>query len=382
MHPAAPLMQHPVFTRRTALQAGSVGLLGLGMNHVAALRALAADNGITPAGARAKTCIYIFLSGGLSQHDSFDLKPDAPDTIRGEFKPIATRTPGIQICEHLPLLAQRSHQWSLVRSLTHPTNDHSAGHLFMLTGRSQLPPGFNGNMPKPTDWPSHRRRRRRCHAAAQQPAAGRRPAGKSGPQHRPRHSRPVRRADGPCNAIRGSSSFRLRAGCLRGVSGVRVRPSDAGRHAAAQGFRGAQPVAAGGRQHDRFGDRLDLLRLIDRQRRDLDAGPPASARPLAQSAVSLLTDPRNARAFDLDARRPAHPGPLRQQRFRLVAADGPAAGRGRRQPGAGQPRQQRNLGHARHHLPAPEGQTLAADGSRSSRPCSTTWTTAVCWTTR
>src|SRR4029079_13970223 len=78
----------------------------------------------------------------------------APPEIRGEFKPIATRTPGIQICEHLPLLAERSHLWALVRSLTHPTNGHSEGHQIMLSGRSQLPPGFSGNMPKPTDWPS------------------------------------------------------------------------------------------------------------------------------------------------------------------------------------------------------------------------------------
>ena len=69
----------------------------------------------------AKAVIYIFLSGGLAQHDSFDMKPDAPDLIRGEFRPIATRTPGIQICEHLPLLAERSHHWALVRSLAHPT---------------------------------------------------------------------------------------------------------------------------------------------------------------------------------------------------------------------------------------------------------------------
>src|SRR5262245_46891502 len=103
--PYASQPQHPVFSRRTALQAGSIGLLGLGMNHVAALRALAGDG--RPG--KARTAIYIFLSGGLSQLDSFDLKPDAPAEIRGEFKPIATRTPGLSICEHLPLLAQRSH---------------------------------------------------------------------------------------------------------------------------------------------------------------------------------------------------------------------------------------------------------------------------------
>src|SRR5262249_48820175 len=56
--------------------------------------------------------------------------------------------------EHLPLLARRSHLWALVRSLTHRSNDHSAGHHIMLTGRSDLPPGFNPNTPRPGDWPS------------------------------------------------------------------------------------------------------------------------------------------------------------------------------------------------------------------------------------
>ena len=136
------------------LQAGSIGLLGLGMNHLAGLRGASAAAGTAPPSGKAKSCIYIFLSGGLAQHDSFDMKPDAPDNIRGEFKPIATRTPGVQICEHLPLLAQRSHLWSVVRSLTHPSNDHSAGHQIMLSGRTALPPGFSPNKPQRGDWPS------------------------------------------------------------------------------------------------------------------------------------------------------------------------------------------------------------------------------------
>src|SRR5262245_12651029 len=119
-------MQHPQFDRRVAIQAGAIGLLGMGMNHAAALRADAAS--ADQAGAKARSVIYVFLSVCLAQHDSFDPKPDAPDGIRGEFSPIATRTPGVQICEHLPLLAQRSHLWALVRSMTHPSNDHSAGH--------------------------------------------------------------------------------------------------------------------------------------------------------------------------------------------------------------------------------------------------------------
>ena len=147
---------HPSIARRTALQAGGIGLLGLGMNHVAGLKAMAANTatGSTSAAQPIRACIYIFLSGGLSQHDSFDMKPNAAVEIRGEFRPIATNTPGLQICEHLPGLAARSHLWSLCRSLTHPSNDHSAGHHMMLTGRSDLPPGFNPNLPRPHDWPS------------------------------------------------------------------------------------------------------------------------------------------------------------------------------------------------------------------------------------
>src|SRR5262249_25041700 len=144
--------QHPTISRRSAVQAGAIGLLGLGMNHVQGLRAAA-----TPGtGAdRARACIYIFLSGGLSQHESFDLKPDAPSGIRGDFRPGATATPGLHICEHLPGLARRSRHWALLRSLTHPTSEHTRGHYYMLTGRSIDGPGFRGDrVSRSTDWPA------------------------------------------------------------------------------------------------------------------------------------------------------------------------------------------------------------------------------------
>ncbi len=144
---------HPGVSRRTAIQAGAVSILGLGMNHLNALRAAPVTDAVGQSQPRAKSVIYIFLSGGLAQQDSFDMKPDAPENVRGDFKPIATKTPGIEICEHLPMLAQRSNLWALCRSLTHPWNEHSQGHHIMLTGRSELPPGFSGSAPKPTDWP-------------------------------------------------------------------------------------------------------------------------------------------------------------------------------------------------------------------------------------
>ncbi len=140
-------------SRRAAIRAGAVGLMGLGLAEFNALRA-AAGQDPSAAPPKARSVIYIFLSGGLSQIDSFDMKPEAKKEIRGAFKPIPTATEGVQVCEHLPLLAKRSQAWSICRSMTHPFNEHSEGHMVMLSGRSDLPPSFNLNKPKESDWPA------------------------------------------------------------------------------------------------------------------------------------------------------------------------------------------------------------------------------------
>lgn len=144
-------VSHPTLTRRSMLQAGSIGLMGLGMSDVSALRAMAAP-GRLPA---TKSVIFIFLTGGMSHQDSFDMKPDAPATVRGEFNPIATRTPGLEICEHLPMLAQRSDRYALVRSVSTESSGHGIACHMLLTGRLDLPPGFNQRaVPSPNEWPS------------------------------------------------------------------------------------------------------------------------------------------------------------------------------------------------------------------------------------
>jgi uncharacterized protein (DUF1501 family) len=149
------MLRHPRVSRRTAVQAGAIGLLGMGTSDLQALQAANAAATGAPTTATARSCIYIFLSGGLSQHESFDPKPTAPREVRGEFSAISTQNPGLDICEHLPGLAQRSNLWSVVRSLTHPSNEHTLGHYFMLTGRSVTNPGFRGDrQPRATDWPS------------------------------------------------------------------------------------------------------------------------------------------------------------------------------------------------------------------------------------
>jgi hypothetical protein len=141
---------HPSYSRRQLLQAGGLGLLGLSLGNVSALRAAAEPSAVSAK--PPKSVIYIFLTGGLAQHESFDMKPEAPADVRGEFEPIATKTPGLFICEHLPRLAARSDKWGLCRSVSHSWSEHIQATCLMLTGRSELPPGFT-NKSKPTDFP-------------------------------------------------------------------------------------------------------------------------------------------------------------------------------------------------------------------------------------
>ena len=95
--------------RRHFLQVGYSGLVGMGLPGLLAARER--RGGVRPGDGRARSVIVILLSGGLGQHDSFDMKPEAPEAMRGEFKPIETAVPGIRICEHLPGLAARAIDW-------------------------------------------------------------------------------------------------------------------------------------------------------------------------------------------------------------------------------------------------------------------------------
>jgi uncharacterized protein DUF1501 len=85
--------------------------------------------------AKARSCILLFLSGGPSQYETFDPKPEAPADFRGTFRPIRTRAEGIEICEHLPLLARQSVRYALIRSMSHTEGNHPAGCYWMITGR-------------------------------------------------------------------------------------------------------------------------------------------------------------------------------------------------------------------------------------------------------
>ncbi|MBM4071463.1 MAG: DUF1501 domain-containing protein [Planctomycetes bacterium] len=133
----------PSIDRREFLRAGGLSLFGLGLPQL--LRARESS----PARPRARSCILLFMWGGPAQQDTWDMKPEAPVEYRGEFQPIATSVPGLQICEHLPRLAQRAHQLALIRSMTHNDVNHTTATHFLLTGRA-APPG-----PIADDWPSY-----------------------------------------------------------------------------------------------------------------------------------------------------------------------------------------------------------------------------------
>ena len=123
------------FTRRDALRVGSLALSGLTLGRLLSAEA----EQTTPTRRQpAKSCIFLFLEGGPSHIDIWDMKPDAPDDVRGEFQPIQTTVPGVQICEHLPMLAQQMHNVALIRSVHHNIVDHNAGAYYTLTGRSPL----------------------------------------------------------------------------------------------------------------------------------------------------------------------------------------------------------------------------------------------------
>ncbi|WP_165244673.1 DUF1501 domain-containing protein [Paludisphaera soli] len=137
-------------TRRDLLRAGGAGLLGTSLTTL-----LGAEEAGVVGSPRARSVLFLFLFGGPSQLESFDLKPDAASGIRGPFRPIASRTPGLLMSEHLPRLAACSDRFAVIRTMTHPYNDHNACH-YIQTGRP-LPPAQRGASmvdAAAQDWPA------------------------------------------------------------------------------------------------------------------------------------------------------------------------------------------------------------------------------------
>ncbi len=134
-------------TRRDVLKVGALGGLGFSLADYLAV----ASTGGVPAGA-ADSAILIYLAGGPSHMDTFDMKPDAPEEYRGEFKPIQTNVAGIVICEHLPRLARVADKYTIVRGVSHTVAAHALGTQYMSTGNRPLPslqyPGYGAVLAK------------------------------------------------------------------------------------------------------------------------------------------------------------------------------------------------------------------------------------------
>jgi hypothetical protein len=146
-----PLIQR--HSRRELLRIGGLSLLGLTSAQLKRLRAESPAAVGAASKPRAKSCIFLFLFGGPSQVDLWDMKPNAPPEIRGEFNPMATNVPGIQICEHLPKLAQQMDKLCLVRSMSHRMNVHGPACSEVFTGREYFGPPTT-DQATPEDWPS------------------------------------------------------------------------------------------------------------------------------------------------------------------------------------------------------------------------------------
>src|SRR5437660_6223614 len=242
-------------TRRSFLQLGGLALGGLSLPQLLQAEAQA---GIKSSH---KSIIMIFLSGGPPHQDMVDLKPDAPAEVRGEFKPIATNVPGIQICEHLPRLAQRTDQVAIIRSLVGSEGQHSAFQC--MHGRTQQRQPGGG-------WPS---------------------LGST-----------VSKLRGPTRE--GIPPFvGLSPKMISNTWAIVGEPGFLGKKYAAfkPNAEGMGSMVLKGMTLDQLGDRKRLMKSFDGLRREMDAaGSLSAADEHTRQAMSILTSTDLADALDLD----------------------------------------------------------------------------------
>ncbi|HUY32478.1 MAG TPA: DUF1501 domain-containing protein [Pirellulales bacterium] len=261
-------------SRKEFLQVGFSGLLGL---HVGQLRAGSAADGRAVASGRAKSVILVFCTGAPAHQDIWDLKPKAPAEVRGEFQPVDTNVPGIQITPHLPRLAKLADKYAIVRSMTHSLPGHEQATHFMLSGVNALPAGAT-HMASRDDWP--------CYASGVQylrPRADGLPSGVLLPTY-----------------LHNGYGF---SGQNGGFLGSKFDPWQLTRDPNAADFRLQELDLLPGLTIDRLSDRRNLLARLDDKRRDLAATATAQDRSARfDNAFTLLTEGARFReAFNLDA---------------------------------------------------------------------------------
>jgi hypothetical protein len=264
------------WTRREWLRAGALSTLGLSLPDLLRYRAAAAPSATTGSFGRAKSCIVIFLFGAPAHQDVWDLKPDAPREIRGEFRPIATSVPGILIGEHIPRTAQQAHRLTLVRSVSHPDDTHTVAMHYMLTGHRHAQPRTNPQN-QPSDFPTF--------GAVLQKL---RPSGAALPSGISLNS--------PANQV--SANNHIFPGFFAGFLGSAYDPLFIAQDPSRPDFR-PFPVAEGGAAL-RLRERQSLLTEVDGQRRTWhDLAGPRNLDAHYARALDLVTSPAARQAFDL-----------------------------------------------------------------------------------
>ncbi|HUG90575.1 MAG TPA: DUF1501 domain-containing protein [Planctomycetaceae bacterium] len=259
------------------LRVGSIGLFGMSLPGLLRGRTAAANG--QPAGdnsfGRAKSCILLFMWGGPAHQDTWDLKPEAPAEVRGEFQPIATSVPGVQIGEHLPELARRADRLAIIRSMTHTDVDHTTSTHYLLTGQ----PPVRGRDLR-ADWPH-------VGAVLSQLGRGR------GPLPPFVSMRPKLENDVPRFVEQSHGQF---AGWL----GQRFDPLTIDSDPAREGYRVGDFLPQPELSASRLDDRQRLLSEIDGQRRRIDAHAGLGAMDAHyRRAFELLDSAVGPGAFDL-----------------------------------------------------------------------------------
>ena len=267
-------------TRREWLQVGYSGLLGVGLPSLVAGQAAGNTRGTAAGALNAKQVLIVFLTGAASHHDTFDMKPEAPAEVRGEFQAISTAVPGLQVCEHLPRLAARADKYAVVRSLSHGDNNHLMSTHYVLTGELQ-PGGFFDKVASRDDWPSY--------------AAGL-------AYLRPRQDGIPSGVNLPTFLMEGSLTW---PGQHAGFLGPKYDPWQITGDPNQANFRVDNLTLANGLDVNRLDDRRLLVRDLNAQRRQLDQVAVARRMTSEQElAFSILTSSRLSQAFQLD-REPA-----------------------------------------------------------------------------
>ncbi len=298
-------------TRRETLKAGALTMLG-GFGLPELLRAeeqtrILRETGFVTGDAPAKNVIVIFLLGGAATQDMFDLKPDAPAEVRGEFKPIPTGVPGVEVCEHLPRVAQWMHRAALVRSVNHKAGCHNC--LPCYTGWDQTPPDQH---PRDSDPPSMGSVCEYLAQATRTPAAP--GSARNNGAEFPNYvympcwlgwGQSFRRA-GPYGGFLGKRFDALTTECLPTAPEGATKPQPGTPQTVLGTPLLPSSVLKDGMTIDRLNQRRSLLDQIDEQRRALDAAVRTESFDRNQQrAFDILTSSALREAFDLEHEDPA-----------------------------------------------------------------------------